>query len=189
MKAVKIKRETISSIDYTKEKLEGEYTKICFDHCDFSEVAFGDIQFEDCQFIACNLSLCKSYGTSWSNVSFDGCKMTGINFSNANRFTYRAGFKDCQLQYASFHALNLQGTLFDKCQLEEVDFTGCILKKAVFNECELVRAEFSQCNLEYADFVTARGYLINPSENRISHARFSRYGLAGLLTTFRIEIV
>ncbi len=104
-------------------------------------------------------------------------------------FTFRASFKDCQLQYASFYALNLQGTLFAKCQLEEVDFTSCILKKTVFNECELGRAEFSQCNLEYADFVTARGYLINPADNRIGHARFSRYGLAGLLAAFRVEIV
>ena len=62
-----------------------------------------------------------------------------------SRFTFRAGFKDCQLQYASFHGLNLLGTRFDRFQMEEVDFADC---------------------------TTARGYIINPNNNRLSHAKF-----------------
>jgi len=108
----KQKRMTVlKGIDYKNEKLQDEYADTIFDHCNFSELAFRDVQFENCQFTACNLSLCKCHGTSWSNVRFESCKMTGINFSDANSFTFRASFKDCQLQYASFHALNLQGTL------------------------------------------------------------------------------
>ena len=82
---------------------------------------------------------------------------------------------------------------------EEVDFADCNLKKAVFHECELRLAEFNRCNLEYADFTTARGYIINPNENRLSHAKFfavqsgraerSRYGVEGLLAAYKIEIV
>ena len=81
------------------------------------------------------------------------------------------------------------GTRFERCQLEEVDFADCNLKKAVFNECELGLAEFTRCNLEYADFTTARGYIINPNDNRLSHAKFSRYGVEGLLAAYKIEIV
>lgn len=183
------KMTMLNGIDYRKEKLQAEYADTIFDHCDFSELALGDVQFENCTFTACNLSLCKCRGTSWSNVRFESCKMTGINFSDANRFTFRVSFKECQLQYASFHALNLQGTLFEKCQIAEADFTGCILKKVVFSDSDLTRAEFSQCNMEDADFVTARGYVINPSQNRMRRARFSRHGLAGLLADFGIEIV
>lgn len=105
------KMTVLKDIDYKSEKLQDEYADTIFDHCDFSEQAFRDVQFENCTFTACNLSLCKCHGTSWSNVRFESCKMTGINFSDANRLTFRASFKDCQLQYASFHALNLQGTL------------------------------------------------------------------------------
>ena len=72
---------------------------------------------------------------------------------------------------------------------EEVDFADCNLKKAVFNECDLQLAEFTRCNLEYANFSTARGYVINPNENRLSHAKFSRYGVEGLLANYKIEIV
>ena len=81
-----------------------------------------------------------------------------LKLSDANRFTFRAGFKECQLQYASFHGLSLLGTRFDRCLLEEVDFTDCNLKKAVFN-------------------------------NRLCHAKFSRYGVEGLLAAYKIEIV
>ena len=70
-----------------------------------------------------------------------------------------------------------------------MDFADCNLKKAVFNECELRLAEFTRCNLEYADFTTARGYIINPNDNRLSHAKFSRYGVEGLLAGYKIEIV
>lgn len=182
-------KEQFKDIDFRNEVIEREYIGVCFEHCDFSEVMFGDVLFEDCQFKACNLSLCKSKAASWNNVSFIGCKMTGINFSEANRFTFRAGFCECQLQFASFHALTLQDIRFDNCQLEGVDFSDCNLKKAVFNECELSQAEFTGCNLEYSDFTTARGYVINPSENRLSHAVFSRYGVEGLLAAYKIRVV
>ena len=182
-------KDEFKDIDFRSEELEREYIGVTFDHCDFTEIVLGDVLFEDCQFTACNLSLCKSRGTSWNGVRFDGSKMTGINFSDANRFTFHAGFKECQLQYASFHGLSLLGTRFERCQLEEVDFADCNLKKAVFNECELQLAEFSRCNLEYADFTPARGYIINPNNNRLSHAKFSRYGVEGLLAAYKIEIV
>ena len=93
------------------------------------------------------------------------------------------------MQYASFQGLSLLGIRFDSCMLEESNFADCILKKAVFNDCELRMAEFTRCNMEYADFTTARGYVINPNDNRLSHAKFSRYGLEGLLANYKIEIV
>ena len=116
----------MKDIDFRIEELEREYIGVTFDHCDFTEIVLGDVLFEDCQFTTCNLSLCKSRGTSWNGVRFDGCKMTGINFSDANRFTFRAGFKDCQLQYASFHGLSLLGTRFERCQLVQKQI--CLLQ-------------------------------------------------------------
>ena len=43
--------------------------------------------------------------------------------------------------------------------------------------------------IEKADFSTARNYALNPAANRLKKARFSRYGLEGLLTGLGIEVV
>ncbi|MCG4740016.1 pentapeptide repeat-containing protein, partial [Bacteroides intestinalis] len=56
-------------------------------------------------------------------------------------------------------------------------------------ECDLCYASFHHTNLEKADFSTARNYALNPAANRLKKARFSRYGLEGLLTGLGIEVV
>ena len=59
----------------------------------------------------------------------------------------------------------------------------------VFKECDLYYASFHHTNLEKADFTTARNYALNPAANRLKKAKFSRYGLEGLLTGLGIEVV
>ena len=60
---------------------------------------------------------------------------------------------------------------------------------AVFKDCDLCYASFHHTNLEKADFTTARNYTLNPAANRLKKAKFSRYGLEGLLTGLGIEVV
>lgn len=43
--------------------------------------------------------------------------------------------------------------------------------------------------IEKADFTTARNYTLNPAANRLRKAKFSRYGLEGLLSGLGIKIV
>ena len=64
-----------------------------------------------------------------------------------------------------------------------------LLAEAKFTECDLCYASFHHTNLEKADFSTARNYALNPAANRLKKARFSRYGLEGLLTGLGIEVV
>lgn len=47
-----------------------------------------------------------------------------------------------------------------------------------FDRCLLEEVDFADCNLKKAVF-----------NNRLSHAKFSRYGVEGLLAAYKIEIV
>ena len=76
--------------------------------------------------------------------------------------------------------------MFNICKLIEVDFTEAVLNGAIFDNCDLSRAIFAQTDLEKADFTTALNFNIDPEQNRIKKARFSKDGLAGLLIKHQI---
>ena len=115
--------------------------------------------------------------------------MTGINFSLSNRFGLSVEFHNCLLSYALFTEMKLKGTRFIGCDLQNTDFMDTDLSNAVFKDCDLCYASFHHTNLEKADFTTARNYALNPAANRLKKAKFSRYGLEGLLTGLGIEVV
>jgi len=181
--------EEIVNMDYTTSPLWDEYYRCTFRDCNFTGVRIGKVLFEQCRFEHCNLSLLVANNTSWQEVAFYECKMTGTNFTASNGFSLSFSFENCLLSYAIFQELKLQGTHFAKCMLQEAEFSGANLSGAVFEECDLSRAAFQHTNLEGADFTTARNYTINPNQNRLRKARFSRYGLEGLLGSFGIEVV
>lgn len=131
----------------------------------------------------------KTSNTSWLDVLFTDCKMTGINFSLSNRFGLSVEFHNCLLSYALFTEMKLKGTRFIGCDLQNTDFMETDLSNAVFKDCDLCYASFHHTNLEKADFTTARNYTLNPAANRLKKAKFSRYGLEGLLTGLGIEVV
>lgn len=181
--------KTYKDLDFRVIELEDEYYQCIFQHCDFTEIAFGKTNFEECKFISCNFSLTKMSGTSWNKVEFVSCKLTGANFSNANKFTFSASFDECNMQYTSFQGLDLQGTSFNKCRIIETDFALCDLRKSVFKDCDLLRSIFQRTNLEGADFTTAFNFVINPNDNKMKKAKFSVQGLPGLLGVFGIDII
>ena len=77
---------------------------------------------------------------------------------------------------------------FKNSQLHEVDFSECDLTSAVFDNCDLLNATFDRTIIEKADFRTAYNYSIDPDNNRIKKARFSKSGIAGLLQKYDIQI-
>jgi len=179
----------IEKADFSKEQLEEHYYQCTFEKCNFTEQTIGRVMFEQCTFNECNFSLVKTNNTSWLNALFTGCKMTGIDFSGSNRFGISLKFKDCLLSYALFTEMKLQGTSFTNCDLQNADFMETDLSKSTFTECELCYASFHHTNLEEADFTTAHNYSLNPTANRLRKAKFSRYGLEGLLSGLGIKIV
>jgi uncharacterized protein YjbI with pentapeptide repeats len=74
------------------------------------------------------------------------------------------------------------------CTLHEVDFTEADLSASTFDNCDLLNASFDKTILEKADFRTSYNYIIDPENNRIKKAKFSRNGIAGLLNKYDIEI-
>jgi uncharacterized protein YjbI with pentapeptide repeats len=86
-------------------------------------------------------------------------------------------FENCDLNLAVFFKRKLKKTRFINCNLQETDFTESELNEAVFDNCDLQRAIFHKTNLEKADFRTSYHYSIDPEQNRIKKARFSKNGL------------
>ena len=98
-------------------------------------------------------------------------------------------FFDCNLSFSIFSNLKLAGQVFVSCKMEEVDFGDCDLSKSKFDECNLERAIFSRTNLEKADFSTAINFSIDPDNNTMTGAIFSKDNLEGLLQKHKLKIL
>lgn len=84
--------------------------------------------------------------------------------------------------------VKLRNSIFKNTNFNETDFTGCDLSSSVFDNCNFIRATFENTVLEKCDFRTSFNFSIDPERNRISKAKFSLAGIAGLLDKYEIEI-
>ena len=82
----------------------------------------------------------------------------------------------------------LQRTQFIGGRLHGVDFSRANLSDVAFDRCDLSDAAFDACDLQRADFRTAQGFRMDPEKNRLKGARFSLYGLPGLVAKYGIRI-
>ncbi|MBP1645868.1 MAG: Pentapeptide repeat (8 copies) [Bacteroidetes bacterium] len=181
-----IEDKKISNIDFRQQALEDEYNNCTFINCNFSEMQIKEVVFEDCKFELCNFSLAKM-DAFWRDVQFKECKLTGANFTKINKFS-TFSFQQSNLQYAIFVKTKLKCSKFTSCNLQEVDFSQADLTMSIFKDCDMLRTVFSNTNLEKADLTTSYNYIIDPNNNTIRKARFSKYGLSGLLIPFGIII-
>jgi uncharacterized protein YjbI with pentapeptide repeats len=83
----------------------------------------------------------------------------------------------------------MKKTRFTRCSIQEAEFTDTDLTEAIFDECNLSGSTFYHTILTKADFRTATGFTIDPEQNRIKNAKFSVYGLQGLLGKYGIQVV
>jgi uncharacterized protein YjbI with pentapeptide repeats len=72
--------------------------------------------------------------------------------------------------------------------MHQVDFTFTEAKESKFSRCDLMNSIFNNTNLEKADFSTAFNFNINPAENNLKDAQFSKNNIEGLLNIFKIKI-
>ncbi len=72
--------------------------------------------------------------------------------------------------------------------MQETDFAEADLTNAIFDTCNLEQANFDRTTLEKADFRSSYNYTIDPEINRVKKAKFSVFGISGLLTKYDIEI-
>lgn len=165
------------------------YDNCVFKSCDFSEATFSGIQFSHCVFEHCNLSLAQLDQTAFQVVTFKGCKLLGLLFYTCQSLGFSVAFKYCQMQHASFYNMKLKKTPFLSCSLQEVDFTNADLSQAIFDDCDLTMAMFDATTLDKADLSTAYNFTIDPEQNSIKNAKFSRNGLEGLLLKYGLNVV
>ena len=179
--------------DETIEKVRAldsatRYEACRFRNCDLSYANLTSISFIDCVFEQCNLSLAITADTALQDVVFKDCKLTGLDFSKCRSLAFGVSFMHCNMESTSFHKCKLKGTDFVSCILKGTDFAACDLTNANFDNCDLDSAIFDQTNLKGADFRTAYNFVINPEQNSLKQAKFSIYGLPGLLAQCGIII-
>jgi fluoroquinolone resistance protein len=141
----------------------------------------------DCTFERCTFSSVKLDGATLQ-CKFVGCKIEGINFFVAKRSMLQLEFDGCLIRHSSFAELKLPGILLTNCTLQNVDFADAHLSKANFHGSSLEDCTFRNSNLTKADFRQSRGYIIDPTLNRVRGAHFDIPEVLSLLGGFGIEI-
>lgn len=170
------------------EIVKADYEQCDFVGCDFSDFNFSGFKFSQCRFVDCNLSLAKLGDTALREVEFQNCKMLGLRFEDCNQFGFSIDVKMSLLTHASFYQMDLRKCRFEETDFEGVDFTEANLVKLKFNDCNFKAAIFLNSNLESVDFREAFNFVINPEENNVKKAKFSRENVLGLLQHLDIVI-
>jgi fluoroquinolone resistance protein len=181
--------KTFEKISYAGREVKNREFEACrFLQCDLSDSNFSHSTFTDCRFVGCNLANVKLGGATLNTMSFNECKLIGVNFSECSDFLFSVRFEDCLLDYASFAKKNMSKTTFSRSSLKGTTFSQANLSHALFEQTDLAGAVFEQTNLTGANFTTAYNFSIDPELNRLKKARFSQFGLAGLLSKYGIMI-
>lgn len=164
------------------------YENCTFIRCDFCQMDLSAFQFIDCTFIECNLQLIKMTKTLWRDVVFTQSKMIGLRFDEAQNLGLAIKCEHCNLSQSVFYGCKLIQASFEHCNLEHCDFTSADCKKTSFAYAQLLHTQFDQTNLQEADFRHAQNFQINPNNNKLKKAKFSKDGLSGLLTSYQLII-
>ena len=142
----------------------------------------------ECRFMDCDLTNANVTHTIFKECLFKGSKLVGLRFEDCNDFLMSLQFENCNLTLASFYRLPLKAIVFADCILVETDFTEADLTQATFNHCNMEHAIFRQTILDKADLCTSFNFNIDPAENQLKKAKFSKDNLLGLLKKYDIVV-
>lgn len=168
---------------------DGHWESCHFEQCQFSGLKIARQSFIDCTFTGCDLSNMIPLGAQFSGVSFRGCKMIGIRWTEIDPLLFSVRFEDCNLSYSDFFGLKLKKQEMLRCKAHGVHFEDADLSAANLRETDFEGAFFSQTNLTKADFTDARNYAIDPLTNKIKGAIFRFPEAASLLHALGVKIV
>lgn len=175
--------------NYTSDFLAtGEYENCHFLNCNFASSDLSEIVFVDCSFENCDLSNAKLRNTSFQNAEFEECKLLGLRFEESNPFLFAIKCNASVLNFSSFFKMSLKNAVLSNCQLQDVDFTEADCSLCSFEGSDCLSANFFQTNLQGADFRSVINFSIDPTQNSVKKARFSRNNLTGLLNSFSLVI-
>ena len=170
-----------------------EFEDCSFKECDFSESSFVHCKFIDCLFENCNLNNAKLSFSKLTDVSFENCKLMGIDWTQVNwpnlSIASQVKFDSCLLSHGSFFGLELSELTMQHCKSHEVDFRECNLFQAQLNFTDFSYSQFHRTDLREANFEDAFHYSIDVLNNKIKGAIFSREEALSLLDSLGIDLV
>ena len=170
-----------------------EFEDCTFVKCDFSEAKFGKCKFIDCRFVDCNLNNMTVSHSKFMEVSFEGCKIVGVDWSKAHWPSiacFKAlKFESCLISYSSFYGIELQEIAIVECKALEVDFREGNFTESDFSYTNFSGSLFSKTRLRKVNFAEATNYHIDVLTNDIKEAKFSRYEAVSLLESLGIELL
>lgn len=179
--------------------LAGEtFTSRTFESCTFVRCALTEALFDRCKFIectfrSCDLSNARLPASKCQVVSFDECKLLGVDWTRAEWPRYAAPgklvFRKSNISYSNFFGLDLQETVLEECKAHSVDFREGNFAKSNFTYTDFRDSLFNKTQLIGVDFSEAMHYLINVQENPVRGGRFTRSESFGLLHGLDIELV
>jgi len=175
-----------------------EFSAVLFDNCtfsacDLSESVFSRCNFRDCHFDNCNLSVMKVGYSRFSDVTFDGCKIVGVDWTQGQWPKFALGspisFRHCVIDSSSFYGLPFARCHLVNCHAHDVDFRGADLTDADFSDTDLLTSLFDNTVLTRANFNGSENYSIDVNNNVINQAKFCRLEAVCLLDGLGIELI
>lgn len=186
--------QQFTDLSWSRKELDEELFDGCtFEGCDFSESLFHRCTFRDCRFVRCNLSVMKIGYSRFVDVTFDECKVVGIDWTQGQWPRLALGspfiFNKCVLDGSSYYGLYLKDCVIKGCRAHDVDFRGADLSGADFSSTDLLNSLFASTKLVGANFFAAINYSIDINNNQIKQAKFCRLEAVCLLESLDIELV
>lgn len=152
-----------------------------------------NLQFESCHFKHCDFSGAHLTLSRFNECHFVESKLLGLDWTQARWPEFELStplfFKSCRLDDSSFFGLVLDDIAFIDCQLKRVDFTNASCRRTQFINSDCSQARFSNTNLQGSNFTQAFNYQINPIDNLVQKAIFSRSESYGLLAHLNIKLI
>lgn len=139
--------------------------------CQLGEARLERCRFEGVRFEGCDLSSVKLGGSSFQEVVFVDCKLSGVHFSGANDLSFDVEFRGCVLDYASFVGLSLQRLSIDEGRAHDAVFADCDLRQASFTHVDLAGASLTGNDLRGADLSSCANLQIAPGANRFKRTK------------------
>lgn len=164
-----------------------------FSGCDLSGSILSRCTFRDCRFNSCNLSVMKIGYSRFTDVTFDECKIVGVDWTQGQWSKFALGapltFTRCVIDSSSFYGLPFSGCRVVNCHAHDVDFRGADFTDGDFSSTDLLSSLFDSTVLKCANFNGSINYSIDVTNNVINQAKFCRHEAVCLLEGLGIELI
>lgn len=185
----KYENEKFKKLELQKANFEDkEFSKCIFENCNFTESNLSGTNFYECAFHECNLSFVALEHSTLNDIQFHESKIVGVSFRKCSQSLLSIDFYNCILDHVDFSDTDLKKTTFKDSIIKECFFENTTLTEANFSGSDLQGSIFTNTDLTRANFVGALNIVIDPRNNIIKKATFSREEALGLLDVFDIEI-